>query len=76
MQRGAARAVNAASTACSAALCPYGDRAAFRGLLAVSGRRAFRQDFDGLRRVEQRACPCFEWNYSANGVFALTIESL
>jgi hypothetical protein len=34
---------------------PAGDRAAFRGLLTVSGRRAFRQDFDGLWRVEQRA---------------------
>ena len=34
------------AAACSAALRPWG-----RG----SGRRASRQDFDGLRRVEQRA---------------------
>jgi hypothetical protein len=45
MPRGAARAVNAASAVCSAALRAAGDRAAFRSLLAASGRRAFRLRF-------------------------------
>jgi hypothetical protein len=34
---------------------PYGDRAAFRGWLEASGRRASQKNLDGLRRVEQRA---------------------
>jgi len=36
-------------------LRPGFDRAAFRGLRKWSGRRASQEDFDGLRRVEQRA---------------------
>jgi len=40
---------------CSAPLRPVGDRAAFRGAIVASGQRAFRENFDGLRRVEQRA---------------------
>jgi hypothetical protein len=40
---------------CSATLRPDGERAAFRGRVRGSGRRASHKDFDGLRRVEQRA---------------------
>jgi hypothetical protein len=41
MPRGAARAVNPQAPACSAALRPDGDRAAFRGRGRGAGRRAF-----------------------------------
>jgi hypothetical protein len=52
----AARLVRSSPPAgCSAALCPRGDRAAFRDLVKGSGRRASRQHFDDMRRVEQRA---------------------
>jgi len=39
---------------CSAPLRPGGDRAAFRGAIVASGRRASRSDFDGLRRAEHK----------------------
>ena len=50
MPRGAAQAVKGRFASSL-------DRAAFRGLWEASGRRASLQEFDGLRRVEQRAWP-------------------